>query len=87
MQPILMDILLLESNYVCTAVELIIGSKVQCVFCFEICPTEGSWGEKEGSANFKIKHTEPLTQGLTPPLYYPTFVDHHLSGLYCGTRK
>ena len=29
----------------------------------------GRGGEKGGDANFKIKHTEPLTQGLIPPLY------------------
>ena len=26
-------------------------------------------GEKGGNANFKIKHTEPLNQEITPPLY------------------
>ena len=35
-------------------------TKVQCVFRFENCTTEGSRGVKEGSANVKIKHTEPL---------------------------
>ena len=40
-----------------TGVELILGSKVQCLFCFEICTTEGREGEKGGSANFKTKHT------------------------------
>ena len=38
-----------------------LGSKVQCLLCFEICTTEGRGGEKGGSANFEIEHTEPLT--------------------------
>ena len=42
-------------------VKVFIGSKVHCLFCFEICTTEGRVGEKGGSANFKTKHTEPLT--------------------------
>ena len=36
----------------------------QSVFCFEICTPEGRGGENGGSANFKIKHTEPLTQDI-----------------------
>ena len=31
--------------------------------------SRGERGEKGRSANFKTKHTEPLTPGLTPPLY------------------
>ena len=45
------------------------GSKVQGLFYFEICTTEGRGGEKGGDANFKTKHTEPLTQEITLPLY------------------
>ena len=37
------------------------------MFCLEICTPEGRGGEKGGSANYKIKHAEPLIQGLTPP--------------------
>ena len=47
-------------------VNLILGSKVQCLFCFE---TEGRGVGKGGSANSRTKHTEPLTQGLISPLY------------------
>ena len=36
------------------------------VICFEICTPEGRGGEKGGIANFKTKHTEPLTQEITP---------------------
>ena len=50
-----------------TGVELIIGSKVLCMLCFEICTPEGRGGEKGGSVNFKAKHTEPLTQEI--PVY------------------
>ena len=52
-----------------TWVEWFIGSKVQCLFRFETCTTEVRGGEKGGSANFKTKHTEPLTQEKPPPLY------------------
>ena len=45
-----------------TRVKLFIGSKVLFVFCSEICTPKGRGGEKGGSANFKTKHTEPLTQ-------------------------
>ena len=45
-----------------TGVEIVHGSKVQCLFCFEFCTAEGRGGEKGGNANFKTKHTEPLTQ-------------------------
>ena len=47
-----------------TGVELFIGSKVLCMFCFENCIPEGKGGEKGGNVNFKIKRTEPLTQEL-----------------------
>ena len=36
------------------------------MFHFEICTPEGRGGEKGVSANIKTKHTEHLTQGLTP---------------------
>ena len=49
----------------CTAVELILGSKVQC---FEICTPEGRGGEKGGRTNFETKHPDVLTQGLIPLL-------------------
>ena len=48
-------------------VELLIGSK--CMFCLGICTPEGRGVEKGGSANFKIQHTEPLTQEINLPLY------------------
>ena len=38
------------------------------MFYLEICTPEGRWAEGEekgGSANFKAKHTEPLTQEIT----------------------
>ena len=50
-------------------VKLFIGSKVQCVFCFEICTPEGRRGGRGGSANFIRKHTEPLTQEIPRSLY------------------
>ena len=50
--------------HVDTRVELFIGSKVPCVLYFEICTPEERGGEKGGSANFKTKHTEPLTQEI-----------------------
>ena len=37
-------------------------SKVTCMFCFKTSTPEGRRGEKGGSADFKIKHKEPLTQ-------------------------
>ena len=44
--------------------------------CFEICTPEGRVGEKGGNANFKTKHTEPLTlemlcplQSISPPVW------------------
>ena len=40
-------------NLSCTGIEVFIGSKVQCLFCFETCTTEGRGGEKGGSANFQ----------------------------------
>ena len=52
-----------------TEVEVFIQSKVQCVYCFENCSTEGRGGEKGGSANSKTKHIEPLTSELISPLY------------------
>ena len=52
-----------------TGVSKILGSKVQCLFCFETSTTEGRGGEKGGSANSINKHTEPLTQGFCSSLY------------------
>ena len=54
---------------VSTGVELFIGSKYQCMFCVAICSPEGREGGKGGSANFRIRRTEPLTREITPPLY------------------
>ena len=53
----------------CTGVKLLIGSKDQCMFHFEICIPEGRGGEKGGSANFKAKHTESLTPEIPSALY------------------
>ena len=54
---------------ICAGVKLFIGSKVQCMFCFEIFTPEGRGEEVGGNANFKTKHTEePLTQEITSPL-------------------
>ena len=39
------------------------------MFCFQICTPEGRSGEKGGSANFKTKNTESLTQDVTSSLY------------------
>ena len=50
--------------YMYTGVKLFLRSKVQCLFCFEICTAKGRGGVKGGSANFKTKHTEPLTQEI-----------------------
>ena len=36
-------------------------------FCYEVFTPEGRGGEKGGSANFKTKHTEPLTQKYLDP--------------------
>ena len=52
-----------------TGVKFFIGSKVQCMFCFEICTPEDRGGEKRGSANFKTRHTEPLRQEIPSALY------------------
>ena len=52
-----------------SGVEIFIGSKIQCMFWFYICNAEGIGGVKGGNANFKTKHTEPLTQEITSPLY------------------
>ena len=57
-----------------TGVKLFIGSKDQCMFCFEICTPEGRGGEKGGRANFKIKqYTDPLTQEIPSALYIVIF--------------
>ena len=42
-------------------------SKVQCLFCYENCTTEGRGVEKGGSANLKRKHTEPLAEEIPNP--------------------
>ena len=47
-----------------TGVKLLIGTKVLCMICFEICTLEGGGIEKGGNANFKTNHTEPLTQEI-----------------------
>ena len=52
-----------------TGVSLILGSKVQCLFCFETYATEGRGREEGGSENFKTEHTEPLPQEIPQPLY------------------
>ena len=52
-----------------TGVRLFIGSQVLCVFCLEICTPGGRGGEKGGSASFKTKHIEPLTQETPSALY------------------
>ena len=52
-----------------TGVKLFLGSKVLCMFCFEICTPEGRGGEKGGSTNFKTKHTEPFTQEIPSALH------------------
>ena len=39
------------------------------MFCFEICTPDGVEGEKGGSANFKTKYTEPLSQEIPSALY------------------
>ena len=41
------------------------------VFCFEMCIPEGRGGEKGGMANFKRKHTEPLTSEIPRPQSSP----------------
>ena len=61
------------SSVLCSAtakLKSFIGSKDQCVFCFEICTPEGRGGEKRESAKFKMNHTEPLTQEIPSALYY-----------------
>ena len=57
-----------------TEVELFIVSSVQCMFCFEICTSERRGREKVGSANFKIKHSEPFAEEITPPLYIAAWI-------------
>ena len=61
--------LLISRQYLCfcnilallhTGVEVFIGSKVQCLLCFETCAADWRGGEK---------HTEPLTQEMPRPLY------------------
>ena len=54
----------MRGAHVSTGMELFIGSKVQCVSCFEICAPEGRRGEKGGSGNFKTKHTGLFTQEI-----------------------
>ena len=54
-----------------TGGQVFIMSKVQCVLCFGNCITEGRGGEKGGSANVKIKHTDSLAK-IPGPLY--TFI-------------
>ena len=44
-----------------TGGQVIMMSKVQCLFWSKNCATEGRGGEKGGLAKFKMKHTEPLT--------------------------
>ena len=56
---------------------LFIGSKVPCLFCFEIFTPEGKGGEKGGSANFKTKHTECLTQEIPSALYQVSAATGH----------
>ena len=42
-----------------------LGQRFSVCFVFKFTQQ----GEKRGSANFKTKHTEPLTQEITAPLY------------------
>ena len=60
--------------------KLFILSKVMCVICFALQWGEGEKGE---SANFKIKCTEPFTQGMTSPLYILT---SRIAGFYGRKR-
>ena len=51
-----------EDNAMWTAtkgVELLIGSKVQCLFCYETCPTKGRGKKREG-----VQISEQSTQNL-----------------------
>ena len=43
-----------------TGVEVFIGSKVQCLFCFETSTTEGRGEEMGGSAKYQIKSQQNL---------------------------
>ena len=42
-----------------TGVELVLGSKVQCLFCFEISTPEGRRGKREG-----VQISKHITQNL-----------------------
>ena len=59
---------MVKNPLICTGMNTILGSKVQCLCCFETSTAEGRGGEMGGSANSKTKNTEPLTQGLCSPL-------------------
>ena len=52
-----------------TGVELFLGTKVLCMFRYEIFTPVGRGGEKGGIAHFKTKHTEPFTQEIPSALY------------------
>ena len=58
------------ANQWCTVAVQHLGSTplVQCMFCFETCSPEGRGGGKGGNANFKTKHTDPLTSEIISPL-------------------
>jgi len=47
----------------------LLGQWFSACFVLKFALQRRDRGKKGGSENFKIKHTEPLTQEITPPLY------------------
>jgi len=45
-----------------------LGQRFSACFVLKLAPTRGEWGEKGGSANFKKKHSELLTQEIPSAL-------------------